>query len=1018
MVRNERNPRKEVKVTMNTNIIIRRFLAGFLTVCLVLPALPLTTMADNKGKGKKDYKEGLKYEEQQQWDMAAQKFALATQADPGNPEYKVHYLRAMQQASMMFIKRGDTLAEQKDYASAYTAYRTAYNYDQGNEIAKMKMERMLEIQKAEMQGVAPINYNAKTGNVRPTSTIQMASKPRSREDVVQDVKFKDAEFKTVANTLAKSLGLNVVFDDSVKSGDKVTVELTDVTMAKALDIILMQKKYTFEQVDRRTIFIYPDNTTNRPRFEKLMVKPFYLGNINANQARTVLAGMLPPGRQILNFDPGSSGGGAASNSNILLVKATPVELQLVQDIISAIDKNKNEVVMDVEIFEVSRDSMLQIGNQIATDAGGRSVDVFVQNRKDDGSLEFIKDPTKSGSTASLSNLGGFGNFNAPGGVVNILGIAGAVAAPSILGVGSMFGLPPTSLSLLQSRGNSKLLYKTQIHVLDGGSNTVKVGKKVPVRLGSTFPSGGFFGGGQTGTNGQGGVAGAINGAVNGFGGGGFGGFGGGIDSIQYQDVGLVIKAAPQITNEGYVEVKMEFETSDVVQGSDPLNPIFTQRSLNTVARIQDNVTSIVAGVNQETKGDSRSGLPVLGMMPILGRLFTAPRQTASQSDIIITVTPHIVRAAGITSKDYLAMTAGPQQGGMSQSIDEVVNRAQAEEEEERRLIALQGQQGAPLNPAGGNPQSTVPASAFGSNGTTVRPVANQTSGNKRVISDSNLIAPVVPGKPSPGSVNSPSAPAISVQVQSEQAPTQEGEQKPEGQPDGSQDVGQIVERPAQPVSPASVVPASRPENIERAIAKLMAEEKARKAADAPASKTQPAPQVETRQEAVNPAASTKSVSPAGVKPAAPAPANSGAPSGVTFNLSPKPIQQQTGRIFTVTVEVNGQSQLSGATLSIKFDEKKMRVKAVKDAGLFGDQPDLGYDVSGSNLNIRIKNPQNSSVRATGRLVNIDFEALAAGESTIMFNNNETKARLGSAVMSATGGSTTVVISHGNVAREK
>jgi general secretion pathway protein D len=1001
MIQQERNPRKEVKVTMNTNKVIRRFLAGFLTVCLVMPAMPLTTLADNKGKGKKDYKEGLKYEEQQQWDMAAQKFALATQADPGNPEYKVHYLRAMQQASMMYIKRGDTLAEQKDYASAYTAYRTAYNFDQGNEIAKMKMERMLEIQKAEMQGVAPINYNAKTGNVRPTSSIQMASKPRSREDVVQDVKFKDAEFKTVANTLAKSLGLNVVFDDSVKSGDKVTVELTDVTMAKALDIILMQKKYTFEQVDRRTIFIYPDNTQNRPRFEKLMVKPFYLGNISANSARTVLAGMLPAGRQILNFDPGSSGGGgAASNSNVLLVKATPVELQLVQDILSAIDKNKNEVVMDVEIFEVSRDSMLQIGNQIASTTG---VGVKAYTTDNDGKV--IEDPSKSGMSASLANLGGFGN---------VLPIAGFAAAPSILGVGGLIGLPPTTLSLLQSKGNSKLLYKTQIHVLDGGSNSVKVGKRVPVRLGSTFPSGGFINNG--GNTGQGGVAGAVNGALNGFNG-GFGGFGGGIDSIQYQDVGLVIKAQPQITNEGYVEVKMEFETSDVQAGSDPLNPTFTQRSLNTVARIQDNVTSIVAGVNQETKGDSRRGLPVLGMMPIVGRLFTTPQQSASQSDIIITVTPHIVRAAGINQKDYLAMVAGPAQGGVTQSIDEVVNRAQLEEEEERRLIALKEQPGSSFGPGGGaNTQAAIPVSdPSGGRGATVRPVANQ--GNKRVVSDSSLIAPVVPGKPTPGSVaGAPSAPNPAVSVQTEQPA--EGDPKPEGQPDGAQDVSQVVEQPAQPVSPASVVPASRPENIERAIAKLMAEERARKAAEPSASKNQSSPQVETSQEQLTPAASRKPVAPAGVKMAAPAPTNGGASSGVTFNLSPKPIQQQTGKLFTVTVDVNSQSQLSGANLALKFDDKKMRIKSVKDAGMLGEQPDLGYDVSGGTLNIRIKNPQNTAVRASGLLVHIEFEAIAAGQAEITFNNNDTKVRMGAALAAASGGSTTVIISNQNVARDK
>ncbi|MGH9768609.1 MAG: FecR domain-containing protein, partial [Blastocatellia bacterium] len=267
---------------MNTNTSIgttgRRFLAVFLSLCLVLPGAAL---ADGKN-GKKNFKEGVKYEQQQQWDMAAQHFALALSAEPNNPEYRIHYLQALQRASLMYVNRGDALAEQNDYASAYTAYRQAYNYDQGNEIARFKMERMLELQKAQAGGTSDqIVYNNRTGNIRPVgSEIQVATKPRPKGDVATTVAFKDTSFKAAVNTLGKQLGLNVVFDDSVKDSDKVTVDMTDVTLAKALDILLLQKKHTFEQVDRRTIFIYPDNGTNRPRFEKLMIKTFYLGNIS------------------------------------------------------------------------------------------------------------------------------------------------------------------------------------------------------------------------------------------------------------------------------------------------------------------------------------------------------------------------------------------------------------------------------------------------------------------------------------------------------------------------------------------------------------------------------------------------------------------------------------------------------------------------------------------------------------------------------------------------------------------
>src|SRR5262245_18203382 len=314
----------------------RRFLAIFMSLCLLMPGAALADGRNAKNK----FQEGANTDHQHHWHMPAQYFAMALSAEPNNPEYKIHYLQAIQRASIMFVTRGDALAELNDYPSAYTAYRQAYQLDPGNEIAKFKMDRMLELQKTQATGnVEPVNYNPKTGVIKTgNDEIQLAPKPRSKGETAR-VQF-NSSFKTGVSTLGKSLGLNVVFDDSVKD-DKLTIDLDDVTQAKALHIILMHKKHAFEQVDRRTIFIYPDHGTNRPRFEKFLIMTFYLGNISAQTAKTVLASMLPPGRETASVDSVGGAGGAA-NSNILIVKATPAELQLVQDLLSNIDKNKNE----------------------------------------------------------------------------------------------------------------------------------------------------------------------------------------------------------------------------------------------------------------------------------------------------------------------------------------------------------------------------------------------------------------------------------------------------------------------------------------------------------------------------------------------------------------------------------------------------------------------------------------------------------------------------------------------------
>ncbi|MCI0660509.1 MAG: hypothetical protein L0220_05490 [Acidobacteria bacterium] len=839
---------------MNKHSIIHRVLAISLSVCLVIPGVALAAKS-----GKKNFKDGVKYEQLQQWDMAAQQFALACQAEPNNPEYRLHYLRSLQQASIMYIKRGDALAEQNDYAGAYTAYKTAFGYDQTNEIARQKMERMLEQQKNQSEGAQPLNIS-RTGNIKNTGgEIQTLTRPRNR-DVVTSITFRQTKLKNIIINLSRPLGLNVVFDETVK--DQTTdIDLQEVSMAKALDIIFKANKLAFEQVDRRTILVYPDNPANRPKFENLLIKTFYLGNITATQAKNAIQPFFTNGRQITTLDTGGNNTGG----NLLIARATATELQLIQDILETIDKNKNEVVLDLEIYEVGHDSVTQIGNQITNNA--------------------------------LTNFGGISGYATGPGASNL--------ASSLIGTsGALIGLPLTSLSLLQSKGNSKLLYRTQIHVLDGQQNNIKVGQSVPVRLGTSYPGGGGFFGGQPNQQ-QGGVGGAVGQIAQGLlGNGGFNGFGA-IDNIQYRDVGLEVDAQPTITSEGYVEVKMKFTTSDLVaSGSDTLNltPTFTQRVLSTTARMQDGVTAVVAGVNQDVKGDSRAGIPVVGLLPVLGRLFTAPRQQNRQVDIVITVTPHIVRSQGINQKDYFAKYGGQQTQGPLPSIEEVVYRAQMEDEGERRLIA---QQQTPQNdPLNGPPQVTT-TSSFNNSGPAIQPVAN-----------SRPIYPNVPNS---------------------QARNQSGL------------VG--ASPSAEPVTVSPVVKTGTPKNDAQLYMRLL----------------------------------------------------------------PNPIRPQVGKTFFVAVDVSGQALMTGAEVAIKFDDKTIQFKAVRDGGVLGERPD--YAVEKGNLIVSLKQSKPAPVSANGRLLLIEFKALAEGQSEIAFVDSATWLRLpGNGSAQANGSATQVIISNpGSVA---
>ena len=85
-------------------------------------ALPISVFAN---KGKDHFTQGMKYEQAQQWEKAAQEFTLALAADPSNVDYQLHYRRAVFNASQAFMQQGRSLAEQRDYVGAYNAFRQA-----------------------------------------------------------------------------------------------------------------------------------------------------------------------------------------------------------------------------------------------------------------------------------------------------------------------------------------------------------------------------------------------------------------------------------------------------------------------------------------------------------------------------------------------------------------------------------------------------------------------------------------------------------------------------------------------------------------------------------------------------------------------------------------------------------------------------------------------------------------------------------------------------------------------------
>ena len=593
-----------------------RYLLTFLLIFTMLSPTAVLALGD----GKKYFHAGMKHEIAEEWDKAAEKFALAVAENPKNAEYRLHLQRSLFQASQMYMRKGAVAAEQKDYEGAFIAFRKSYAFDPVNELAKSEMARMVRLQKELVDGVKN-GKPADDGKVKLVQTSYTGPQPGSPDRVPQKLEvLKQLPFPSgiplqqIVKDLAKDLDLNVLFDTESRLEQRVVrIDLRNVTAAKALDYIFLQENLFFQKVGPRTILVATG--LRRVNFQQLVLRTFYLANASPKDVKAIITAAIPaqPGRSqtIVLEDP---------STNSITIRDTSENIQLIGKLIESLDKDRAEVVMDVSIFEVNKNDLMQFGNQI-------------------------------GNAAQLGNLGGAGIPLLTQGSTQPI-TSGLPFANALVDIGSIaLGLPISNLAAFQSKLNTKLLASTQIHAFNNEDSSARIGQRVPVKTASY----------QTGGNVN------LGGVVS--------------DVINYEQIGLTLKFKPIVFPNQDVQVLMDIESKDIV-GASSLTPTFTERKISGTARIQNNKTLLLASVATEVESNGRSGLPLLGLIPIIGRLFTAPIKDNRQVDIVIAITPRVIRAPAILPDDLVERNTGSLQTPTSGSLEAMIV-----EEEKEELLA-------------------------------------------------------------------------------------------------------------------------------------------------------------------------------------------------------------------------------------------------------------------------------------------------------------------------------------------
>ncbi len=885
---------------MRNNIRSRTLISFILALSLL--SMPFTAFAK---KGDSHFKRGMDYERAQQWDKAAQEYTLAVAADPSNMEYQLHFRRASFNASQTYMQQGRSLAERGDYVGAYNAFRQAYGYDSVNELAVSEMERMLRLQ-AVKDGKAPASNNSNggngyslRGNEVPDSGSMTPVNGQTPDVSASNVQLRvinyTGDLKAFIRSLAEQLNLNVIFDrQSFTQSRQIDINLKDVTTAQALDYVFLQEGLFFQKLSRRTILVA--DQARRPQYQQLVLRTFYLSNMKPADARQLVQQAIPPsvGRPQTIVVPDDA-------TNSLTVRDTAENVRLIGELLQSVDKDRAEVVMDVNIYEVSKNDMLQFGNQIAATA--------------DNTL---------GGSPGFSLLTDNGIVNNIGRGVNLGALVGGV--PTSLAAALV--IPPSALHAFMSRDNTKLIASTQVHAFNGEESQARIGQRVPVQTAQAYPFGV-----QTGT------------PVTGTGSALFPS--GGFPVINYEPTGLTLKFTPQVYPNLDVQVKMNIEQKDVL-GASMLTPTFTERTMSGTARIQNNRTMMLASVSTDVEARGRKGIAYLSGIPLLGRLFTSPTRDLRQVDIVISVTPRVLRAPNVTPRDEEMRPSGTLQSPTTGSLAEMIREADREDQ-------IAAARAVPRNAAIQLPDAPVevakPVSATqtsAQNTSTTTPVTNTTANTNTTAAVTN---PTAPPPSNTTSAAQQSASNLSTTAQTT-APATALAQPP------------VEELP-------SFVPAPKSLISDRA-----------------------AEQVAT----VNPgAAATQNA------------VLTSLPKATDTSLSPKALDtkldatrvaqlsmlegdavMKIGEKRRYAVQLNSDVPLSVALLALKFDPKVVKVNAVTAGTLLGSSPDTAplfapsIDANGICM-ISISAQNGKGVfKGSGPLLFLDVEAVGAGDAALTF----------------------------------
>jgi general secretion pathway protein D len=606
--------------------------------------------------GARAFRKGQEATRAGNWDQAVAEYTKAVQENPNRADYKITLERATQNAAREHITRAQELEKNDQLDLALIEYKRAMELDASNRLAAA---RVMELEKTIRDRIEATRPKPAIDRLREEA--RRAATPLLNPTApLPVVSFgPNASVRDILNFIGTATGINVTYDQQYQ--DKAyTVRLEDVTLEQALQQIMAANQLFYKVLNPKTIIVVPDVAQKHAQYDDLVVRVFYISHADVSELAQVLNTIMriPTMPVQPTLLPNKT-------ANTITVRATAPIVDVIERIIRANDKPRAEVVIDVQILEVNKSRTKNLGLNLNNYSLGLTLSPEVA-------------PPNTSATTPPASPPPF----------NLNTISQGISTADFY-----LSIPTAVVNFLASDSHTKVVAKPQLRGAEGTKLTMNLGDEIPV-LSTVFgaaAAGGFASVPQS--------------------------------SFNYRTVGIILEMTPRVTYDGEIVLDgFSVESSALgatisVAGQDV--PSFSSRKVTTKLRLREGESTLLAGLLKDEQRKILTGFPGLMQTPVLRSLFGQTNDQVQQSDIVMLLTPHIVRTHELTVQDLSSIYIGTQQNvGLGGPPPLIAPQPLDAGAPAPAGAAPPGAGAAGVSPAGSAPGTTAPAGAAGGVGGT------------------------------------------------------------------------------------------------------------------------------------------------------------------------------------------------------------------------------------------------------------------------------------------------------------